>query len=706
MKKFRIVLALSGISLAGAIFLSTGCGLPMAPRSALAAPDLVVAVNGSDTAVGTAAAPFATLERARLAVRSLRAGQPGRYTPIVVQLRGGTYFLAAPLTLSAEDSGTAEAPVVYTNWPGETVTISGGVVLDHWTVEPDGRWSTTLPEVKNGTWNFRQLFVDGQRRARPRLPAEGYYHIAAKAPRSAGSKPGEGDDRFAFKAGEIQAHWQNLGDVEVTTFHPWYTSMLRIEAVDDAASTVTFTGRTRHSSDWAALKAGMRYLVDNVKEALGAPGQWYLDRPTGKLTYIPRPGETPAGTVVIAPRLDKLLELRGQGPDKYVQYVTFQGLTLAHTNWVTPPGGSSIPQAAVDATGAIYATGARHCAWNNCTITLTGGYGIELAAGCRDNRIANCRLTDLGAGGIKLGTTGYQADPQHAAGGNTATNNLIAHGGRLHPAACGVWIGQSDHNTVAHNDIYDFYYTAISVGWTWGYSPSGAHHNTIEYNHLHHLGQAVLSDMGGIYTLGLSPGSVLRYNLIHDVRRVDYGGWGIYYDEGTSGMVAENNVVYRTDDGGFHQHYGENNIFRNNIIAASAGVQIRGTRVTREDQKTIQDQAAFTFTHNIVAGWGPAGPADHWPDTHLNPPRSFYELNHNLYWNGGQPVTIPPRDKESLAADPHFVDAAHDNYALRSDTPAGQIGFTPFDIRPAGRWPREMPDLDPMRWPRQFPPAR
>jgi hypothetical protein len=684
------------------LFLLSAWAIVLPHQPAMAAePDFFVAVNGNDQWSGKLAAPtaegndgpFLTLHRAQQAVRQLKQAQPDLDRAVIVAIRGGTYWLDSPISFSPEDSGTEQSPNVYQAYGDERPIFSGGRPITGWTVDSSGRWVADLPEVKEGQWMFCQLFVGDQRRFRPQMPKEGYYKIA-KAGDTTPEAEGKGFNRFGYSEGELDPNWANLNDVEVMPFHSWTASRFRIASLDPEAKTVTVNGHTTGTSWWASFREGNRYLVVNVREALTKPGEWYLDRPTGQLTYLPRPGEDPQQTSVIAPRLRYLVLMAGDLAERrWVQHVQLRGLTFAHSNWTTPPGGQAFPQAEVNLGAAVAATATRNVLIENCAIRHTGEYALAFGPGSKHNRVEGCELFDLGAGGVKIGsalpsewgdTLAPPKDEEAQVSHQTIRNCLIAHGGRLHPAAIGVWIGHSPHNRIEHNKVHDFYYSAFSVGWVWGYGSSQAHHNIIGFNHAHHIGQRVLSDMGCIYTLGISPGTVIHNNHFHDVVSFDYGGWGLYTDEGSTGVVMKNNLVYRCSRGSFHQHYGKENRIENNILAFGGEQQLQRTRT--------EDHLSFFFERNIVY-WDNNSPllGSNWKDNN-------FRLDHNLYFHvGDKPITFPGglslqqwqeqrgQDQHSLIADPGFVDPKNDDFRLKPDSPALKLGFEPFDPGQAGR---------------------
>jgi hypothetical protein len=672
------------------------------------AADFYVARNGNDRWSGRLAepnaagtdGPLATLERARQTLRQVRTASPDRRGPLTVMVRGGTWELGKPLVFTPADSGTDMSPTVWAAYPGETPVISGGVALSGWAVNAEGRWELHLPQVQAGEWDFEQLFVSDQRRYRPRLPEEGYALIAAALPPTPGSR-GRGCDRFRYAPGDMSAAWHNPGDVQVLAFHSWTMDRLRIASVDEAARAVTFVAPTLSDNGFFDLHAGGRYLVENVREALDDPGEWYLDRASGVLTYIPLPGEDPATTPVVAPRLESLLELRGEPAlGLGVEHVTLRGLTFAHTNWTVPAEGYRCPQSEYVLRGAVNADGARHCRFEGCRVTHTGAYGMDFGRGSQDNVVDNCELTDLGAGGIKLGETVWRDDPAELACRNTLSNCLVAHGGRLHAAGMGVWVGGSPYNTLAHNEICDFYQTGVSVGWSWGYGPSQAHDNTVAYNRIYEIGQGVTADMGGIYTLGLSPGTVLHHNIIHGVSCDTYGGRGIYFDEGTSDLLCEDNIVYRTDTGTFMQHYGRDNVVRNNIWALARGGMLDRLREEAHNSFTFERNLVYHDEEGVLQ-------AENWTNEH-------FVMDHNLYWNTAGPASFQGQtleqwqarghDLHSVVADPLFVDPRHGDFALREGSPALALGFQPIDVSQVGRL--TVPAHAPMASfpPRAFPP--
>ena len=150
------------------------------PIAQPSAADLFVSPRGKDTWSGKLAepseqdGPFATVARARDAVRELRKSQP-EPRPVRVVLRGGSYYLDSPLVFGPEDSGAEKAPVSYVAAAGEKVILSGGRRLERgrWG-EANGHkaWVVEIPEVKEGKWRFRQLFVNGTRRPRTKLPTK------------------------------------------------------------------------------------------------------------------------------------------------------------------------------------------------------------------------------------------------------------------------------------------------------------------------------------------------------------------------------------------------------------------------------------------------------------------------------------------------------------------------------------------------------
>jgi hypothetical protein len=655
------------------------------------AADLHVSPDGNDAWTGKLEkpnsartdGPLASLIGARDAIRKIKAAGALRQ-PIRVLIGSGQYAVAEPLIFESQDSGTEQYPITYVGDSGNRPTIRGGRQITGWRKQGD-RWVAHIPDVEAGKWTFAALWINGERRTRARMPNDGsFFYTAGKAPPITDPKTGKpassGQVAFRFKRGDIK-QFGNLDEAVVVVYQSWEVGHQRIASVDEAKRVVTFKSPLPWPFDYWG--GDVRYFVENVSEALDAPGEWYLDRKKGTLSYIPFPGEDLTKATVVAPVAKQLLLLSGKPAEgRFISHLRFENLRLLYTDWDVPPQGHAAGQAACDFSGAIEAVGARHCAIEGCEIAHLGTYGAWLRFGCQDNRIAHNDIHDLGAGGVRLGE---QSDPPTAsetAGRNTVDNNLIHDGGKIDPGAVGVWIGRTSYNRVSHNEICDLYYTGVSVGWSWGYAPTSAHHNIVEFNHIHDIGQGVLGDMGGIYCLGDSPGTSLRNNLVHDVYDHHTGSLAIYTDEGSTGILIENNIGYGTTYANFHQHYGRDNVVRNNIWALGKHDQLSRARE--------EDHISFTFERNIVyfdngrlltGGWT----------------NDRFIMDRNLYWDTSHPkgdinfgeATLAQwqargHDRHSLVADPKFVDAAHADFRLKADSPAFKLGFVPIDISRIG----------------------
>lgn len=653
-----------------------------------------VAANGNDAWSGCCAAPnaertdgpFATLARARDAVRALKKSAPlGQ--PVNVLVRGGVYELAEPLELTPGDSGTAACPVTYAAYRSEKPVLSGGRPVSGWKEDADGTWVARLAQAQLRDWDCRQLFMQARRAPRPRRPAQGLFALAPTvqdgAPEAHESPTPANYESFRFKPGDIPADTE---DAEVVILQYWTESRLRIKRLED--DVVWFTGRTWRPPRWST-----GYYLDNAPDAPQA-GQWRLDRRTGSIRYAPMAGESPAAASAVAPVLNRLLELKGDpAAGQFVEHVHFRGLTVSHTSAPLPAAGYSMTQAEIGAGAAVLADGARECSFSDCTFEHLGEWAIELRAGCRSVRIERNRFSDLGAGAVKIGGPGMAPSPALETERITVSDNRIREGALLYLGAAGVWIGHSAHNDVSHNDISGAFHWAVSAGWAWSYfSPSGARGNLITHNHCHHLGTGPLGAHGALYALGVQPGTVIARNLVHDV-----AGWpgitgtasgaGIILDNGCVGILVEDNLTHRCDGGGFVINFNAiGNIVRNNIFAFGRYGQLNRYGDPAPAGEWMPNP--ILFQRNIVL-WE-EGALFHdvdWPNFGV-------VWDSNLYWDRRGPFKFmrysleewraKRMDPHSLVADPLFADPDAGDFTLLPDSPAPKIGFRPFGWAGAG----------------------
>jgi hypothetical protein len=665
-----------------------------------------VAPNGNDQWSGQRASPnwrrkdgpFATPGRALEAARAFKTAGRGDRSTVTIFFRNGRYPLEQPLTLTPEDSN-----IVLAAYAGEKPVLSGGRRLEGWrelTVGGKPVWAAEAPGARDGKWTFRELWVNGNRAVRARHPNRGYLKLAELPDKA--EKWTAGHKRFRVKAGDLQPGG-GIAGAEVVVMTKWVESRLPISSLESKDNLLNFAKRSVF-----ALAPGDLYYAEGALDFLDQPGEWCLDRAAGRVYYWPRPGESLKTLEAIAPVLAHVVRFEGRPEaDQFIERVTFRGLGFAHTEWNLPEGVSTgkedtlfepranpevggFVQAAIGVPGAIQGRGLRDCVIEDCTIAHLGTYGLEFTRGCQRNRILGCSFFDLGAGGIKLGETIIRARAAEQTRQNEIRDCDIRDGGKMYHSAIGIWIGHAPENRIAHNEIHDFYYTGISIGWTWGYGASLAGGNIVEFNHVHHIGAKsdgdgpILSDMAGIYTLGMQPGTVIRNNLWHDIAATHYGGWGIYFDEGSCSIIAENNLVYRTTHGGFHQHYGATNTVRNNIFAFARDYQVQRTRTEPHISFSFQTNVVYFDTGVLVSG--------DWSDNN-------FKLDRNVYFDArpGAKADAPAlgygswqqwrqkgHDRNSIIADPLFVAPREGNFSLRPDSPALKMGFRPLRLDEVG----------------------
>jgi len=637
--------------------------------------------------------------------------------PVRVMVKGGRHFLQAPIELLPEHSW----PSVYESYPGEEAVFDGGSLVKGWKeAELDGVrvWTAEVSDLLDARGRFRQLFVNGRRAVSSRSPKKGFHfmrEVKGLDPKQfTGGKdwgsPDFGQDSFVSSPEGFDPAWRNIEDLEIVAPHFWITTRLAVKSFDPATRKVRLAGKSLMPFVDSGSGSFAKYYVENVVEALSEPGEWALDRAAGLLHYVPREGESIESSECFVTHLKQLLLLKGRPEEgEYVEHLTLRGLAFEHADWGEP---MNSVQAEVAVPGTVALEGARNVVFEDCRFERLGCYAIQLGDGCRSNAVSGCLMRDLGAGGAIANGSDASGPLSRRNGDNSYTDNTICACGRVFPSACGIVTMHSYGNLISHNHIHDLFYTGVSCGWVWGYGDSVSRENRIEFNHIHDLGKGVLSDMGGVYTLGVQPGTRIFGNLIHDIERARYGGWAIYPDEGSSHIVIESNVCYNVSSSPFHQHYGRENLVVNNVFAfgkdSVCALSAGRSRNTGYAHPGSNFSRSVLFLRNIFLTDGApvhtGGYGNKVEDGNV-------ESDLNIVWDvsGREPVSGNPAsghgaplekgykweqwqelgyDLNSIVADPKFKDPANGDFQLPPDSPAEVVGFRRIDVSKAGPRPK------------------
>ncbi|MBK8478981.1 MAG: hypothetical protein IPL39_22655 [Opitutaceae bacterium] len=524
--------------------------LSWAAAASLSAAEFFVSPAGSDSAAGTAAAPFASLTRARDAIRTLKGGAGLPPEGITVWLRGGNYNLTATFTLESQDSGTASAPIVYAAYPGEEARITGARPLDpSWfsvvdasspvwdRIDAAARGHVLVADLPaHGLSNFGTLkdrgygalriapltlFCDGRPMTLARWPND---------PREFALTDSVPSPTQITYSGDRPARWTQAEEpwLHGLWTQYWADFHLKIAAIDTANRTLTLAAAPASYG----ITAEHPFYAYNLLEEIDQPGEYYLDRSTGRLYFWP--AAPLAGATLQVSMLEvPLVQIAG------AQHLTFRGLVFEASR-----------------AGLIAITSGTHNRLERCL--LRNAQNAATVAGTA-NGLHDCEIVDCDEDGVRL------------AGGNRAT--LVPGGNyvtncRIHRISRTVWtyhpavnLRGGCGNIVAHNLLDDLPHSAVLF--------SGNDHR-IEGNEIRRVCR-LTSDCGAIYTgrdWGYR-GNLITGNFLHHIETLwGSGARGVYLDDMVAGPAVTGNVFYALQETAIFCGAGRDLDLSNNVIAA------------------------------------------------------------------------------------------------------------------------------------------
>jgi hypothetical protein len=676
--------------------------------------EIYVSPSGNDNNDGSIDSPLATLAAARDKADDLKSGA----TPVTVYLRGGTYYLTAPVVFGPANSGAAAAPILYCAYQEEKPVVSGGIkITPAWSVYSGKVMVTTI----DTGLKIDQVFLNGKRQIMCRYPnfdsttyLDGYDPDCIGAARVASwQDPAEGP-------GYLRGLHVNLWGGE---------SYIITAKNNDNTVTLTWVG---DNSQGNKLHVALQ-MVENIFEELDSPGEWFYRKSSGQLYFYPPEGTDLSMATIELASQDELIRIVGTATQP-VRYLQFSGLTFTHT-YRTLFSRPYVPLLAGDWTiaraGALYIENAENLRVDDCFFDQIGGNGIFINGYNQYHVIANNRFVDGGATCVAI--CGLMSSARCARSLRSPTNctdrtpgpltndypsfitvenNMMDHLGRFEKQSAGVNISASMKDTIRHNtvcrcpragiNLTDGCWGGHEICWNWVYksvletSDHGPFNSWGRDRNMVWLTDTSATELDAVYTT----------NIHHNRLEAAPPMFGVDLDDGSSNYNVHDNLLIGV---GLKLWHHRHNRYVNNIIVDGGVTEMHDIFTNSEDyyaHNITFDTCVYSFC--CFADMSSAGiPVQVKQRVRTFDSNCIWSMGRSpkmVHWMLRDSVTTTWEDwlaagldTHSVLADPQFVDTAkvfrpdyapRGDYSVKTASPALTVGFVNFPMDSFGVMPQ------------------
>jgi len=516
--------------------------------------------SGKTGGDGSKEKPFGSIEEAQSAVKKARENMNG---DIVVNIAPGEYELEKALEFTNEDAGKNGFRVLYkgSNLLQKPI-ISGGSHISGWEKTEHGLWKTTVNNVED----VRQLYIDGNpaRRSRTKYDYEAVENW---------NDP-ETDswiDGLYVKKRNFPV-MTNKEDLEFVSINDWLGHRAPIADIIDADEErwlIKFEQPYFSNFELTNVNfrpnAGLRFYIENAYELTNQPGEFYFNKKTKEIFYYPYPEEDMTKVDAVIGRTEFMIKAKGTSRDEKMEGLAFENLDFRYGTWIdvnrtgiqatqadclVPPEGNPYRQykSGMALPGQLQFTNAKNIVIENCNFQNLGSGAIQMMDYVEDARIEGNTIKDISGTSIMIG--GWKTAPElnelkvpfDLCENITVRNNVIERIGIEFYGSPGIAVYYARKITVDHNHIQDVPYSGISMGWGWENNPEPVNLSATDvvFSNNKVINTSIVCRDGGFtYTLGILGNSFIENNYMENSE--DYGG--LYFDAGSGGWTARNNVV-------------------------------------------------------------------------------------------------------------------------------------------------------------------